>query len=427
MKPVTHSLTDPGLPPEVGDASAWYGQDLSRRSDWVEHLTDAEIVEVQSAILEAKRSNRDLTTISSEEVSLPTLGPRLQRLLDEVLNGRGFVLIKGLPVERWTKRDATIGFLLIGVHLGNLRMQNAEGHLLGHVRDLGRSSDDPNTRIYQTRERQTHHTDSCDVVGLLCLQTAKSGGLSSLVSSTTIFNEMRKRRPDLLRVLFDPIETDRRGEVPHGSKAYFNIPVFSYAQGLVSAIYQRQYIESARRFEGVEPLSSLQIEALDLLDELANDPNLNLMMELQPGDIQLVHNHTILHDRTAFEDYPEPERKRHLLRLWVAPPNARPLPEIYADVLDQSFLVSGEVLWLPNRDRQYLSGDLVSDMKRTDVLTRSAGAWLGHLPYSLVVKEPLAKSRLPFSPGFSLGIGARRESWNRFNGFRKFAVFLINR
>jgi len=167
-------------------------------------------------------------------------------------------------------------------------------------------------------------------VGLLCLKAAKSGGLSSLVSSTTIFNEMRRRRPDLLSVLLEPIETDRRGETPAGSEPYFTIPVFNYHEGLVSAIYQRQYIESARRFPGVAPLSPLQIEALDLLDELANDPKLNLMMELQPGDIQLVHNHTILHDRTAFEDYPEPERKRHLLRLWLAPPNARPLPEVYA-------------------------------------------------------------------------------------------------
>ena len=252
-------------------------------------------------------------------------------MLDEVMNGRGFVLIKGLPVERWTRREAAVAFLVIGVQLGNLRMQNAEGHLLGHVRDLGRSSEDPNTRIYQTRERQTFHTDSCDVVGLLCLQTAKSGGLSSLVSSTTIFNEMRRRRPDLLSVLLQPIETDRRGEVPEGSKPYFNIPVFNYHDGLVSAIYQRQYIESARRFSGVKPLSALQIEALDLFDQLANDPKLNLMMELQPGDIQLVHNHTILHDRTAFEDYPEPDRKRHLLRLWLAPPGARPLPEVYKE------------------------------------------------------------------------------------------------
>jgi hypothetical protein len=210
-------------------------------------------------------------------------------------------------------------------------MQNAEGHLLGHVKDLGRSSDDPHTRIYQTRERQTHHTDSCDVVALLCLHPAKSGGLSSLVSSTTIFNEMRRRRPDLLRVLLEPIETDRRGEVPDGSKPYFTIPVFNYHDGLVSTIYQRQYIESARRFPGVAPLTSLQIEALDLLDQLANDPKLNLMMEFEPGDIQLVHNHTILHDRTAFEDFPELERKRHLLRLWLAPTEARNLPEVYAE------------------------------------------------------------------------------------------------
>ena len=290
------------LPPEVEDRSAWYGHDLANCDDWIEY-------------------------VSSDDI--PT--QRLQRILDEVLNGRGFVLIRGLPIERWTRREAALAFLKIGEQLGNLRMQNAEGHLLGHVRDLGRSSDDPNTRIYQTRERQTHHTDSCDVVGLMCLRTAKSGGLSSLVSSTTIFNEMRRRRPDLLKLLMEPIETDRRGEVPEGGKPYFSIPVFNYHEGLVSAIYQRQYIESARRFPGVPPLTPLQIEALDLLDELANDSKLNLVMELQPGDIQLVHNHTILHDRTAFEDYPEPDRKRHLLRLWLAPVNARPLPQVFAE------------------------------------------------------------------------------------------------
>jgi hypothetical protein len=252
-------------------------------------------------------------------------------LTDEVISGRGFVLIKALPVERWTKREAALAFLGIGVHLGNLRMQNAEGHMLGHVKDLGRSSVDPHARIYQTRERQTHHTDSCDVVGLLCLRAAKSGGLSNLVSSATIFNEIRRRRPDLLKVLLERIETDRRGEVPEGGKPYFSIPVFNWHEGLLSVIYQRQYIESARRFPGVAPLTPLQIEALDLLDELANDPELNLMMELQPGDMQFVHNHTILHDRTAFEDFPEPDRKRHLLRLWLAPSHGRPLPEVYAE------------------------------------------------------------------------------------------------
>ena len=298
-------------------------------SDWIEEFTDSEIGEVERAVQALAKT--DLAKIRAEDVPLPTLAPRLRILLDEVLNGRGFVLLKGLPVERWTMQETATAFLAIGVHLGNLRMQNAEGHLLGHVKDLGRTSDDPNTRIYQTRERQTFHTDSCDVVGLLCLQAAKSGGLSSLVSSTTIFNEMRRSRPDLLRVLLEPIETDRRGEVPEGVKPYFTIPVFNYHDGLVSAIYQRQYIESARRFPDVAPLTPLQIEALDLFDELANDPKLNLMMELHPGDIQFVHNHTILHDRTAFEDYPGPERKRHLLRLWLAPPGARSLPDVFAD------------------------------------------------------------------------------------------------
>jgi hypothetical protein len=185
-------------------------------------------------------------------------------------------------------------------------------------------------RIYQTKERQGYHTDSCDVVGLLCLQSAKEGGLSSLVSSVTIFNEMRKRRPDLLTCLFEPIETDRRGEVPEGQKPYFQIPVFNWYAGLLSAVYQRKYIDSARRFVG-RPLSPQQTEALDLFDALADDPELNLAMKLLPGDIQLVHNHTLLHDRTAFEDWPEPERKRHLLRLWLAPAEARPLPAVFAE------------------------------------------------------------------------------------------------
>src|SRR5438132_2661236 len=209
---VDSSRFHPSLPPEIKDASAWYGSDLMECTNWIERLSEVEIAEVESATRELTKSSIDLTSISSDHFPLPTLGPRLHDFLDEVLNGRGFVLIKALPVKRWTKREAAIAFLGIGAHLGSLRMQNAAGHLLGHVKDLGRASMDPDARIYQTRERQAHHTDSCDVVGLWCLRTAKSGGLSSLVPSMTIFNEMRRRRPDLLRVLIDPIETDRRGE-----------------------------------------------------------------------------------------------------------------------------------------------------------------------------------------------------------------------
>ena len=319
------------LPPEIEGPSAWYGPDLTRRQDWLENLSTAEVAEVECAVKRLASESCDFVMIRREDFPLPTLAPRLRRLVDEVLNGRGFVLLRGLPVGIWSRRESAIAFFGIGTHIGNARSQNAQGHILGHVKDLGISSRDPSVRIYQTRERQTYHTDSSDVVCLLCLRSAKSGGLSSLVSSATIFNEMRRRRPDLLRVLFSPIETDRRGEALEGQKPYFKIPVFSWHQGYLSALYQRQYIESARRFADVPPLTPTQIEALDLFDSLANGPELHMFMEFQPGDIQIVHNHTVLHDRTAFDDWPDAERKRHLLRLWLAPMNARPLPAVYAE------------------------------------------------------------------------------------------------
>jgi hypothetical protein len=319
------------LPAPIRGPSAWYGPELERGADWIESSSPAEIAEIEAAARGLQKKEPDWQSLRAEDFPLPTLQQRLSRILEEVLNGRGFVLLRGLPVERWGWSLSAVAFLGIGLHCGSLRPQNRHGHLLGHVKDLGLSSRDPTVRIYQTKERQNYHTDSCDVVGLLCLHPAKSGGLSSLVSSVTLYNEMRERRPDLAAVLFEPIETDRRGEVPEGCLPYFRIPVFNWYAGLLSAVYQRSYIESARRFPGVPALTPTQVAALDLFDQLANDRTLNLQMELKAGDIQFVHNHTLLHDRTAFEDWPEAERKRHLLRLWLAPRNARPLPPVFAE------------------------------------------------------------------------------------------------
>jgi Taurine catabolism dioxygenase TauD, TfdA family len=324
----TISMND--LPPEIQGPSAWYGPDLAARGDWIEHLSETEIAEIDSSSERLASAAMDIPSIRKPDFPLPTLGPRLRRMLEEVLTGRGFVLLRRLPVERWSRRQAATAFFGLGAHLGSARSQNAQGHVLGHVKDLGLSSSDPLVRIYQTQERQGYHTDSCDVVGLLCLRPAKAGGLSSLVSSVTIYNEMRRRRPDLLPCLFEPIETDRRGEVSEGQKPYFQIPVFNWCAGLLSTIYHRQYINSARRFVGT-PLTPQQEEALNLFDALADDPRLSMSMEFRSGDVQLVHNHALLHDRTAFEDWPEPERKRHLLRLWLAPPEARPLPPVFAE------------------------------------------------------------------------------------------------
>jgi hypothetical protein len=150
-----------------------------------------------------------------------------------------------------------------------------------------------------------------------------------LVSTATLYNEMRRRRPDLAAVLFEPVPTDRRGEVPVGMKPWFEIPVLNWYEGHLTGLYQRQYIDSSQRLPEAPRLTAQQIEALDLFDALTNDPALNLQMRLEEGDMQFVHNHVMLHDRMAFEDYPEPERRRYLLRLWLAVPGARPLPPVF--------------------------------------------------------------------------------------------------
>ena len=318
------------LPPEQNTPAAWYGPEMAARNDWIVPLAPADFDEIRHA-LQVWRARPDAgpAPLAPADFPLPRLGARLLEVRRELLDGRGFVLLKGMPVFEWSREDCAMAFIGLGAHLGRARSQNAAGHLLGHVRDVGLASTDPSVRIYQTPERQTFHTDSCDVVGLLCLREARAGGDSLLVSSTTLFNEMRRRRPDLAAQLFEPVATDRRGEVPVGMKPWFEIPVLNWHEGFLTALYQRQYVDSAQRFEQAPRLTPQQIEALDLFDSLANDPTLHLTMRLAPGDMQFVHNHTMLHDRTGFEDWPDPDRRRHLLRLWLAVPGARPLPEVF--------------------------------------------------------------------------------------------------
>lgn len=347
------NVTD--LPVPRVDASVWYGKEMTARDEWLYELTPDEVEEIEDAMKPLAEAKTDIAKMTQADFPLPNLSSKLNRMSADILNGRGFTLLRGLPVERWSIRESATAYFGIGCHLGNARSQNGKGHVLGHVRDLGRDAEnDPTARIYQTRERQTYHTDSCDIVALLCLKTAQSGGLSALVSSMTIYKEMHERRPDLLPYLFESMGTDRRGEIPEGEKPWHEIPVYNWHEGYLSAIYARRYIESARRFSALPALSSIQIEALDLFDSLAEDSNINMQMEFQPGDIQWVHNHTMLHDRTSYVDWPELDRKRHLLRLWLAAPKARPLPQVYTqrygkvDIGDRGgIIVPGEILNAP--------------------------------------------------------------------------------
>ncbi len=327
------SLAPPMPMRTIDEPAAWRGLDLTDAGAFTHRLTGDQIAEIDAAVGAIIDRRIDHIAIDRGNFSLPRLGNRLARIRDDVLlGGRGFIVFRGLPVERYSMEQAAAAFLGIGAYLGKPVSQNGKGHILGHVKDLGRSVDDPTARIYQTTHKQTFHTDSADIVGLLCLKTAKAGGLSRVVSSISLYNEMFRRRPDLAAVLFEPFCFDRRGEVPAGKQGWYETPIFHWHADRLSVIYgNRHYIQSAQRFPDAPRLTAKQIEALDLFDALANDPSNYLDIEFKPGDIQLIHNHVILHDRTDYEDWPQPERKRHLLRLWLCPPNGRPLPPAFVD------------------------------------------------------------------------------------------------
>ena len=307
------------LAPKQTGQHVWKSRELlADPASWTHHLDAATVTALERAGSHAAGDDQGL------------IGQLAKTVTNALLNGRGVIVVRGLPVAGYSDADAERILGALGRRLGSLRPQNAAGDLIGHVRDVGADVTDPNTRIYQTNERQTFHTDSCDVVGLLCLRTAKSGGKSMLASSSAVYNEMLSRRPDLLARLFEPIATDRRGEIPSGMKPWFEIPVFSWHRELLTAIYQRQYIDSATRFASAPTPDDEFSEALDLFDSIANESDFHVTMDFEPGDIQFVHNHSLLHDRTGFVDWPELERRRHLLRLWVALEGDRELPEVFA-------------------------------------------------------------------------------------------------
>ncbi len=315
----------------VSGPFVWYGPEMAQRpEEWIRPLTAAEIAELEEAVARLDATGKDIAAIGPDDLSVPGLAPLVAQVKEAVLRGRGFILIRGVPVERWTKRQCAIAYFGLGAKIGEPVSQNAKGHILGHVKDIGVDYAAPTGRGYQTAARLPYHCDSSDVVGLLCLKPAKSGGLSSIVSSGALYNEMLKRRPDLLAELVKPVYRDRRGEVPEGAEPWYAVPVFNLMpDGGLIATYVRSAMRKAQRFPEVPRITPELDAACDLLDSLAEDPAIHLDMEFRPGDIQFLSNHWIMHSRTAFEDWPEPERRRHLFRLWLACEDGPALPEVY--------------------------------------------------------------------------------------------------
>lgn len=308
---------------------SWCAADLAADTRW--HLewdrSELSALDTWATIT----SGNDPAELAAAVAAAPEiLVERAQAVRDELIDGHGLVLLSGLDVEKHDRESIAIMFMLFGSLVGSLRSQNAAGHLLGHVTDVGADVEDPATRIYQTNHRQTFHTDSTDAVGLLCLQTAQSGGASMVVSVDAVYERLVAEAPELAARLFEPVATDRRNEQPDGELPWFEIPVLSRSGDRVTGLYQRQYIDSAQRFADAPRPDAEQVRALDAFDAIMNDPEMHFQMEFAPGDMQFVHNHSLLHDRTGFVDHDDPELRRYLLRVWMSLPGDRELPESFA-------------------------------------------------------------------------------------------------
>ena len=318
--------------------AAWLGRDVADSPRWRIELDGPALAELEAAL--AAASARPWQHATRDAFPLPGLGELLAGIADELENGLGMVRLGGIPVERYTPDDQRRLLLGIGCHLGTPVYQTARGELMGEIADegpdvgrrRGQVRDPASGEVFlssRSRAQSTGplrwHTDRCDAVGLLCVQQARAGGESRLASAVTVHNVMCERRPDLARLLYQDIPRSRLGEEIGGERCFYPLPVFAVRDGRFTSHYSRTFVEAAQKDPSAPRMTPAQWEALDMLAEVTTE--VSFEMTLRPGDLQLLNNHVIYHGRAAFEDHPEPARKRRLYRIWLSMPNSRALPE----------------------------------------------------------------------------------------------------
>ena len=302
----------------VSSAAAWKVPDFGSEESWRQRLRTEQVDEFQAAIGIALGTQRQLTQLRTEDFPLPTLQGDVERWRDELSQGRGFQVVSGLPVQNWSALESQVFFWCLGLHMGRPGAQNPQGDLLGEVRDMGEDESDPFVRLYRTQAEIAYHCDAADVVGLLCVRNAQEGGTSQIASSVSVYNTLQARRPELAQRLFEPVPLDIRNEDASGTLHSIDIQPCCFSDGRLRTFYHSDYFRSAQRHPELPRFSQREKELLDLYDEIAADPDHRLEMDLEPGDIQWLSNHTIVHARTGYEDSAHPETGRLLLRLWVS-------------------------------------------------------------------------------------------------------------
>ncbi len=309
------------LEPVVDPAGC--AEDLSDVRTWSYMLTGSDRDELRVGVDAVRRNRISITAIGRDQFPLPAFAAVLADVRRELRDGRGIVMLQNFPIKM-DREAVAIAYLGMGSHLGHPISQNKEGHILGHVKDLGGDYADPNTRGYMTRAEMRFHTDPCDYVGLLCLQKSRSGGASCVASSVAVYNRILERRPDLARVLTEDFYRSRSGEINPGEAPWFKQPIFSFTDGYFSCSGIGMAVEKAQGLPGVPPYTESQQEAVRVYKETVSECALEI--GFQPGDVQFLNNHVMLHTRRDYEDWPEPSRQRHLLRLWLNDLQGRPIP-----------------------------------------------------------------------------------------------------
>jgi hypothetical protein len=312
----TFDTVDPADLAPLETGCEWRSDELA--DSYVFRLTDDHLAELDAALRAAEAQTDDVLDITREQFPLPTLGPELARITDDLINGRGVVLIRGVPVERYGKDRASSIYWGIGTHLGRPWPQNAKGHLLGDVTDQGKRGDDPTSRGNEIGGVPfPYHSDGSDLVGLFCLDDGASGGASLVANALAIHNELVRAEPELAAELYAPYPYDLRGEQAPGSRSWYEMPIFNRRADRLYVRYIRPYIDSSRRHDDAPRASAAGRAAMDRLDALCAEPQFHASMVLQPGDIQFVNNYHVLHAREGYTDEREAGRIRHLKRLWL--------------------------------------------------------------------------------------------------------------